>query len=216
MSRHNFRMTTLMLALSASTAQAGVVFNLSAFDVYATAVAGATTIDFNDGSCGAYVSCEGDYRITAGNYPGRYASPLGIYDNFISVPEAKGGGVLDQVTLVLDGDYDYYGLYWGSIDSYNAISFYQDGALVDSFGGGELSPLQDNGGQGTWDSNRYINFYFTDGALFDTVVLASSNYAFESDNHAYARVGVPEPGTMALFAMGLLGLIVTRRRIKMQ
>jgi hypothetical protein len=45
---------------------------------------------------------------------------------------------------------------------------------------------------------------------FDKIVFGTTNFAFESDNHAYANV--PEPGTMALMSAGLLGVAWIRRR----
>ena len=77
-----------------------------------------------------------------------------------------------------------------------------------------IFPLLANGGQTSWASNRYVNFFFTGGNLFDRIVLTSTNYAFESDNHAFANIkkSVPEPGTMARFGLGLMGLGAAARR----
>ena len=195
----------LSVALLTSSAHATVIYTYEDPNVLTSQVAGATTIDFNDNTCGAYASCSGHSGLVTGSVSGQYASPFGIEDTYMTVGNST-------ATLTLNDSYDYFGLYWGSIDTYNYLSFYLGDALVRTFGGSDLPPLLADGGQTAWTSNRSLNFFFTDGALFDTVVLRSDGYAFESDNHAIAAVSVPEPGTLALLAAGLLGIGASRRR----
>jgi hypothetical protein len=195
----------LSAALLVSSAHAGVIYSYENAGVLTSQVAGATTIDFNDGTCGAYAHCSGHGGIVTGSVSGQYATPFGISDRYMTV----GNG---SASLALDRSYDYFGLYWGSIDTYNHLSFYLGDRLVDTFSGSDLPPLVADGNQTAWSSNRYLNFFFTEGDLFDRVVVRSDGYAFESDNHAVAAVSVPEPGTLALLAAGLLGIGVGRRR----
>jgi hypothetical protein len=198
----------LSVTLVTSSALASVIYRFETAGVHTTQIAGATTIDFNDGTCGAYAHCSAPSLVT-GSVSGQYASPFGITDRYLTV----GNG---STSLSLGGSYDYFGLYWGSIDTYNYLSFYLGDTLVDTFSGSDLPPLVADGNQTAWSSNRYLNFFFSDGDLFDRIVLRSDGYAFESDNHAFAAVAVPEPGTLALLAVGLLGIGASRRRAAVQ
>jgi hypothetical protein len=199
------------LALAASVAQAGVIQSVEDSGIYTTQVAGATTVNWNDNTCGAYTNCYGDRALVTGSVSGRYASPYGITDRYLTVPYDYSSGA---VTLTTPGSYNYFGLYWGSLDTYNSIHFYDGASLVGSYDGAEIHLLLANGGQTSWTSNRYVNFLFTEGDLFDRIILVSSNWAFESDNHAFAKIStaVPEPGTLAMFGLGLTGLAVMARR----
>ena len=73
-----------------------------------------------------------------------------------------------------------FGLYWGSLDSYNTIKFYDGATLVASYTGADISPLFPNGNQGSFVSNGYVEFSGLHS--FNKVVLGSTSNAFEIDN----------------------------------
>lgn len=186
------------------------IITLSAPGVTTTSVAGATVVDFNDGTIGAYTNASGDYAIVSGSVGGLYAEPFGTVPPYLTVPLESSSG---SATFDLGFSSNYFGLYWGSIDAYNSISFYLGGALVSSFTGNDIVVPAD-GNQTSTDTNRYVNFDF--GAMtFDQVKFASNGYAFESDNHAFVRVAAPEPSILALLGLGLIGLGFARRRQRM-
>lgn len=203
-----FTALLLPLLLATGAAQALPFISLSNAGDVTTSVIGATTIDFNAG-CG-YTTCVGDFSLVNGSRSGKYAQPFGVNSQYLTVPNPA--PTTQSAIFTLDAAADYFGLFWGSIDSYNFISFYLNNNLVASYSGSNIVGQFANGNQLSFSSNRYINFDFGDDA-YDSVKLTSNGFAFESDNHAFKKlVSVTEPTTVLLFLLGLIGLALARRQ----
>ncbi|MGJ4892143.1 VCBS domain-containing protein [Bradyrhizobium sp. HKCCYLRH3099] len=107
----------------------------------------------------------------------------------LSAPYMDGGrdqtkyltiGANAHETITFDSIKNSFGLYWGSVDAYNSISFYSNNKLVAFYTGSDVAPLIANGGQTSSASNGYVEFLGL--TPFNKVVLASSQNAFELDN----------------------------------
>src|SRR6185369_11549714 len=72
-------------------------------------------IDFNSGLPGTY---SGTGNLATGFNPGIWAQPLGDTSQFLTVP----GGASE--TFTPGGLHNVFGLYWGSVDTYNSIDFF--------------------------------------------------------------------------------------------
>jgi hypothetical protein len=135
---------------------------------------------------------------------GLYATPYGDPTNYMAV---LGG---HSETIAYAAARTDFGLYWGSVDAYNALQFFSAGTLVAVVGGADVGPpLQASGGQTDYSSNGYV--LLTGLPAFDTVVVSSSQNSFEFDNVTIAAA--PELSTWAMLGIGLLGLAsaATRR-----
>jgi hypothetical protein len=138
------------------------------------------------------------------------AAPYGVSaadaSHYVTVPVNSSSGYVD---VDVQGTYDYLGLWWGSIDSYNTISFYKDGTLVEQFTGSQIVDPA-NGNQTDHATNRYVNFVGL--PEFDSFRMTSTQYAFEADNIAVGNVAVPEPFTLLFLGSGLIGIGMAARR----
>lgn len=163
---------------------------------------GAMTIDFSGAS-----------KVVNGSVGGQYAAPYVSNQNMLGFGPLFTGadntnyltvGAGANIKLSFTSTQKYFGLLWGSVDTYNSIKFYKGAAEVGSFTGANVTASA-NGNQGQ-NGTFYVSFNdVTVGGGFDSIVLRSSSNAFEFDNVSYnTRSNVPD----AASTFGLLGLVV--------
>jgi hypothetical protein len=196
------------LALTASVSQAAIVVSFGGTDAGAdgitSSVAGATVFNFNNGTLPTGYT---GGMLVSGSVSGQYVAPLGDTTPYLTAGSTPApGGTVNA--YFGPATYNYFGLYWGSIDTWNTVRFFLNDVDVGGFTGEEVMAL----GNGSTQRNRYVNFTFDSGG-FNGVVLLSTQPALESDNHAIAQV--PEPVTLGLLGLGLMGLGFARRRCTM-
>lgn len=196
------------------------------------------TFDRTDGSGGLTLSPNqvavttvsgGGFGFAKGNLDSVYAAPADDLTNFAYGPNQNSGASNAEVnfnytgllsTLGPNASLNYFGLYYGSIDTFNDVMFYNaDGQILRTVTGTELIE-QFNGVSGNQDadsSNIYVNLFFSPSEEFTSFSFRTSGRAFEVDNLVVGyevSQDVPEPASLALMGLGLAGFGVARRRIK--
>jgi hypothetical protein len=147
-------------------------------------------------------------KNAAGTAAGISATPAGDTTNYMSILGGR------SETLTFSGVQNRFGLYWGSIDSYNSVAFYLGNSatpFLTLFGNtlNAVPALGFDGNQSAALTNAYVTFT---GLSFDKIVLASSGNSFEFDNISYGVGAVPEPSTWAMMLLGFAGIGFAYRR----
>jgi PEP-CTERM motif len=155
----------------------------------------ATTINFNTGPLPSFFS---GGAIVSGSMDSVFATPFNDTTKYFTVGSPNFSG--PTATFTTGSGLTYFGLYWGSVDGYNSISFLDShGNVIGTFTG----PVPNDGNQGAGGS-RWVEFAAS-GGTFQTIEFTSNAAAFELDNVAYVAA-VPEPATWAMMIFGFLGV----------
>ena len=163
------------------------------------------------------VGFDGDGEVIVGSSSSKYSAPAGDTTNFLVAGGPSSSYIGDEDLTIFGPSSNYFGLYWGSMDRYNTLIFLNGGSPVARISGTDVAAGGNaNGDRAALGTNNYVNIFGL--SSYDTVVFSTSAPNFEVDNIAFGRVPAPdtrtvaEPGTLALFGAGLLGLGLIRRK----
>jgi hypothetical protein len=182
----------------------------SSLTVFASPTSQCTGVTYTPGSGRAYQS---------GSVGGQHASPPNDISVFLTVsPNDADKSGATPVTIGLPQNANYFGFYAASLDPYNFIEFFDGNTSVGKYSGTQLAQLAGVAATGNQGQGFYFNVYLSkDLSVFNKVVLTSTAYAFETDNHSFGiatapDAEVPVPGALALLGIGALGMFGASRR----
>jgi hypothetical protein len=215
----------LVAPASASVIYSGVTTSSAPGVGIGETLTGATTFD-QLGATTAALNSGGGYNQTGSNltFIGTNATlnqilnttssigaePFNDSTNYLSV---LGGG---SVKVNISGPANQLTFYWGSIDTYNTITF-SDGT---SFTGASIAPEIPNGCQTSAACAGLVTFQDLTGT-FTSFTLTSSSNSFETDNFQVVDTtfsgGVPEASTWVMMILGFfsIGVLAYRRKSSM-
>ncbi|WP_077035542.1 hypothetical protein [Pelomonas sp. KK5] len=203
------------------------------------------TFDLPGGGCGLNAPASsvsgGPWGIVQGSLQAAYAAPAGDSSCYAYAPVHNGigqypgsalpAGTAPGVLSVVDINYqplistlpagtylNYFGLYYGSIDTYNTLEFYSGNTKVATITGKSIlaacGSSCTSGDRTSDDTNVFVNLYFTEDVEFTRLRFFSTGVAVEVDNltAGFNVTPVPEPPAMLLAAGGLMALAAVVRR----
>ena len=137
---------------------------------------------------------------------GSYTGP--IRSQYISVFGST------TATLNFNAPESYFGILWGSVDSYNSLSFYNGSTLIGSITGSEIVAIAGGtiNGNGNSGLDEYVNV--TSGTAFNKIVVGSLVNSFEFADIAYAPAAPAPPINACIAFAAVLVLQALRNRRK--
>jgi hypothetical protein len=207
-------------SLTIPTADLGTFGTSTSYTIGAVTLTGNNTTGTGVNGTTQYAG-DGTFRysgIVQGSTAGYNAAPvIDTAGDTYTGPYLSTG--LGSITLTFASAQNYLGFLWGSIGSGDQLQFYNGGTLVATVTGSQAQAAAAgyngaSGAQGVGGS-QYTLINLTGGS-FTSVVLSEQGGtpSFEAAGFQYAaaNVYVPEPASIGIFAAGLLGLSILRRR----
>ena len=183
---------------------------------WATADAAAGSVDVPGTWTTAPTQIDPNPPAVEPNVSGVYRSPFDnedvvgdntsyIGDSFFVI--GPHGTTANSATMTFLVDQNSLSFLWGSVDTYNAISFYLNGGFVETVENTDIAPAPTNA------AGKGASYVTISGMAFDEIRFNSTDNALEWSN--MSTTPVPIPGAVWLFGSGVLGLLgigYTRRR----
>jgi len=141
----------------------------------------------NSGNNGA----SGDGGVYNGSISGIAAAPNSAGSTFYT-GNYLAAEINSTVTITFTAAQEYFGILWGSVDSFNTLTFNLVGGGTYSLTGAQIAALV-TGGSDTGNTSYYVGFSIPGG--YTSVVASSTSDAFEFANISYSTNPAPPTGT---------------------